>query len=136
MSIKYKITDSDFNRANYPDLIGQIVDNPPAYAKVELVKDLPSMESIWKNQSNWIGESYGETKLDDFIIKCLKVGYDKPEIIEGLRKYFSQSADAAEGIFTRAVVKIKNIKPPKEASRMNWYKKAKKEDLKNSSMGN
>jgi len=36
MANKYKIVDSKFNRANYPDLIGKIVDVPPAYAQVEL----------------------------------------------------------------------------------------------------
>ena len=137
MATQYKVVDNAFNQKNYPDLVGQVLTVPPAYANVEVIKDLPPMGEIYRMQSNWIGESYGDTKLDDFVIKCLKAGYDKPEIIEGLGKYFRQSVEAAQGIFTRAVVKMKNLKPPKDtkevkhrkASRNTWYKKAMKVEI-------
>lgn len=35
----YQVVDNDFNRANYPSLIGQVFDNPPGYATVTIIKD-------------------------------------------------------------------------------------------------
>lgn len=32
----YEVIDSPFNRANYPDMIGQVLAEPPAYAQVKL----------------------------------------------------------------------------------------------------
>ena len=134
MAHKYKVVDNGFNQANYPDLVGKILDTPPAYANVELIQDKPPMAEIFKYQSNWIGESHGETKLDDFIIKCLQAGYGKEEIIEGLGKFYRQAPESANGIFNRAIVKYKGIKPPKDVqevknrkasrSRSNWYKES------------
>ena len=34
---KFKVVDTAFNRANYPDLIGHLFDVPPGYAQVELI---------------------------------------------------------------------------------------------------
>lgn len=34
----YKVVDNEFNRKNYPDLIGQIPSSPPAYASVEVIE--------------------------------------------------------------------------------------------------
>jgi hypothetical protein len=31
---KYLVVDNEFNRANYPDLVGKILDKPPSYAHV------------------------------------------------------------------------------------------------------
>jgi len=35
---KYEVIDSDFNRENYSDLIGKILDSPPAYAQVKVIE--------------------------------------------------------------------------------------------------
>lgn len=36
---KYEVINSDFNKANYPDLIGKILDSPPAYAQVKVIQE-------------------------------------------------------------------------------------------------
>jgi len=36
---QYEVVDSEFNRKNYPDMIGKVLDNPPAYAQVKVVKE-------------------------------------------------------------------------------------------------
>ena len=38
MRTKYKVIDSDFNKANYPDLIGKTLDNPQPTPKSPLLK--------------------------------------------------------------------------------------------------
>jgi hypothetical protein len=124
MKVQYKVVDNEFNQKHYPDMIGEVLDVPPAYANVEIVKDMPSMEEIFKSQSKWFGyEEVASDSIEDFVIKCLRVGYDKPEIIEGIGEFFRQSKEVAENIFTRAVVKMKNLKAPKSSGK-NWYKKA------------
>jgi hypothetical protein len=35
--MRYLVVDNAFNRANYPTLIGQVFDSPPAYAAVRVV---------------------------------------------------------------------------------------------------
>ena len=131
MKTKFEIIDSDLNRAEYPDLIGQIVDDPPGYANVRLIKEKTPMEEIFKYQSNWIGEKYGKTTLEDFAVKSLKEGYSKEEIVAGITKFYRQCEEVATNIFNRAVVIAAGIKPPKspKASSKNWYKKAQIGDL-------
>lgn len=34
---KFLVVDNAFNRENYPDLVGKILDSPPAYAQVKEV---------------------------------------------------------------------------------------------------
>ena len=126
MAHKYKVVDTKFNQANYPDLIGQILDKPPAYANVQLVQDRPSMADIFKYQSKWLDESIGDTSLENFVIKCFKAGYEKDEIIEGLGEFFRQAPEPANNIFNRAIMMLKKLGPyaDKKSSSNNWYKKA------------
>lgn len=37
----YRVVDSPFNRANYPEIIGQVLDHAPSYAQVEPADYLP-----------------------------------------------------------------------------------------------
>lgn len=37
---KYLVVDNDFNRANYPNLVGKTFDSPPSYAQVKVIKDV------------------------------------------------------------------------------------------------
>lgn len=123
--MKYEIVDSEFNRKNYPDMIGKVMDSPPAYANVKLVDEQRTpMEQIFRLQSRLFQEEVSSDMLEDFVIKCLRAGYNKDEIIEGIGKFFRQCEEVAQNIFTRAVVKMKGIKPPKESDSDNWYKKA------------
>ena len=39
-SMKYRVVDNEFNRANYKGMIGQVLDKPPAYAVVETTTPL------------------------------------------------------------------------------------------------
>ena len=106
--VVFEVVDSSFNRANYSDLIGKILDNPPAYANVKLIKDdKKSLQSIFDQQSKFFAEDNVNDMLEDFVIKALKSGYDKPEIIEGLTEFYRQSPEVGSSIFTRAVIKMK-----------------------------
>ena len=126
MKTRYKVVDNKFNQANYPDLIGQILDSPPAYAHVELIKEKVPMDKIWRSQTKMFGLE-GDTMLEDFVVKCLRAGYDKKEIVEGLTKYYRQAEEPATDIFNRVVIRMKGLKAP-EATSNGWYKKSQWED--------
>ncbi len=76
MKTKYEILDAPFNRDNYPDLIGQVVDSPPPHAHVKLVKVRESLDEIFENATL--------TFPTDFIKKCISEGYQQKEIIDAL----------------------------------------------------
>jgi len=104
---KYEIVDDSFNRANYPDMIGKIVDTPPSYAKVKLIKDdKPSLDDIFRRQSKMWTEDKAEHMPEDFAMKALRAGYDNESIIEGLGKWYRQAPDAASSILSKAVSKM------------------------------
>jgi len=131
MKTKYEVIDNPFNRENYPDLIGKILDNPPAYAQVKLIKEKMPMSEIYKLQSRMFEEKESTDMVEDFVMKCLRAGYDKQEIIEGIREFYRQAPEVGNQIFTRAVVKMKNLGKnvnellqPKKAEAKGWYKKA------------
>lgn len=119
----YEVVDSDFNQANYPDLIGRVFENPPAYANVKVIIEKTPMKEIFRLQSRLFEEEIASDMIEDFVIKCLREGYGKEEIIEGIGDLFRQAPEPATNIFNRAVLKIKEIKPP-QATSNNWYKKA------------
>ena len=56
----YYVIDNDFNRSNYPDLIGKTFETPPSFARVKLVKkkDVPS-ESINEGEDEWNDIGHG-----------------------------------------------------------------------------
>lgn len=56
---KYLVIDDEFNRENYPDLIGKVLDSPPAYAKVELFFLPEETVSIFDFMKDWQNEGYG-----------------------------------------------------------------------------
>jgi len=133
MANKFKVVDNEFNRANYSDIIGEVFDSPPAYAAVEMIKDIPSMDSIFESQSKWSREEVDESDVVKFIIKSLRSGHEQLPIIQSVKKYFKISESDAQQLFTKAVVKMKSIKPPKDsdikkASIKTWYKKAQVSD--------
>ncbi len=70
----------------------------------------PSLREIFEFQNRMSVEDQAETRLDDFILKALRVGYDKESIVEGLRQFYSQHPSSGEGIFDRAVAKYKKVK--------------------------
>ena len=130
MKTKYEVVDSEFNQKNYPDMIGQILDNPPAYANVRLIKEKAPMKEIFRLQSRLFQEEVSSDMLEDFVIKCLREGYEQNEVIAGIGEFFRQCEEVAQNIFTRAVVKMQGIKAPEttsSASSTSWYKKAKKD---------
>jgi hypothetical protein len=107
---KYEIVDSEFNRRNYPDMIGKILDSPPAYANVRLInEDKPSLEEIFHFQSRMFLDDKAEHFPMDFVMKALKVGYEKNDIIEGLGEFYRQAPDAANSIFNKTIMKIKGF---------------------------
>lgn len=107
---KYEVVDSEFNRANYPDMIGKILDKPPAYANVKLIKDdKPSLEEIFHFQNRMFMDNKADHFPMDFVIKALKVGHSKDDIIKGLGEYYNQAPDAANSIFNKTIMKIKGF---------------------------
>lgn len=58
-SAGFKVVDNDFNRANYPNLIGKILDEPPAYAQVVEVDG--NDQKIEAPEPKYISFSYGMT---------------------------------------------------------------------------
>jgi len=143
MANKFKVTDSEFNRANYPDIIGEVFDTPPAYANVEMVRDITSMDSIFETQSKWSRDEVSDEDIIGFIIKSLRAGHQQVDIIKSVMKYFRKESNDAQGLFTKAVVKMKNIKPPKDTkdikynkdvvsdSKPSWYKEAQEKESDN-----
>jgi len=107
---KYEVVDSEFNRKNYPDMIGKVLDSPPAYANVKLVRDAkPSLQEIFHFQSRMFLDDKAEHFPMDFVMKALKVGYEKNDIIEGLGEFYRQAPDAANSIFNKTIMKIKGF---------------------------
>jgi len=130
---QYEVTDTSFNRANYRDLIGKILDKPPAYAQVRIIMNKPSMREIFRLQSRMFEEKEAGDMVEDFVIKCLRAGYEQNEIISGIQEFYHQAPEVGNQIFTRVVVKMKNLGKnlnqliqPKKAMRdmSNWYKMA------------
>jgi len=69
-----------------------------------------SLEFIFKIQSPLLSDSLAEDAIEDFIIKCIKEGYEKPEILRGINDFYRQSLDVANNIFERVMLKMKNSK--------------------------
>ena len=126
MKTKYKVVDNEFNRSNYPDLIDQVLDNPPAYANVIIVKEKVPMKDIFKLQNKMHTEEYTSDMLEDFVIKCLREGYEKSEIIDGIGQFFRQCSEVANNIFNRAIIKMKKFQ---EAESEGWYKKSQVDEV-------
>ncbi len=101
---KYKIIDSTFNRANYPDLIGKIVENPPPYATVIEISEKKSMKEI-----SDLGNA-SDRPMEMFVKRCWKEGYDKEEIISGIIEFYNQSMKDARFIFNQIILKLSGIK--------------------------
>jgi hypothetical protein len=130
MKTKYEVIDNPFNRENYPDLIGRILDKPPAYAQVKLIKEKMPIGEFFKS-AIFRGEKIDSTMGELIAIECLKAGYDQNEIIRGLQEFYHKTPEESSQIFTRAVVKMKNLGKnvnellqPKKAEFKGWYKKA------------
>ena len=117
MKTQYEVVDSAFNRANYSDLIGKIFDNPPAYANVRIVKEKMPMKEIFRLQSRFFEEEIADDMIEDFVIKCLREGYEKDEIINGITEFYRQAKEPATNIFNRAVLKMKGVKMAKKKKR-------------------
>jgi len=43
---KYLVVDNDFNKENYPDLVGQILSYPPGYAQVKVLQATDPQTSV------------------------------------------------------------------------------------------
>ena len=122
MKKQYEVVDCAFNQANYPDLIGKVLDTPPSYAKVRVITEKTPMREIFRLQSKLFEDENASDMIEDFVMKCLGEGYGKEEIIEGIGELFRQAREPATDIFNRTVVKLKGFKVPATSS--NWYKKA------------
>ena len=119
MKTKYEILDAPFNRENCPDLIGQVVDNPPPHAHVRLVKVRETAYEIASNNAP-----------TDFIKKCISEGYQQKEIIEALQNLHGMSLEESNGLFKKVILDKtgigKNVDKllQKKKAGNNWYKKA------------
>jgi hypothetical protein len=51
-----------------------------------------------------------ETRIDDFVLKCIKEGYNEDEVVEGIREFYRQSPEVGRSIFDRAVLNYMGIK--------------------------
>ena len=106
---KYEVIDNEFNQKNYPNLIGQILNSPPSYAHVKLVQgEKPTLQEIFQFQTKLFSDPMADDQLQDFVIKALKVGYEKDEIIKGLQKFYRQAPNAGNHIFNRTIMKLQN----------------------------
>lgn len=124
MKIKYKVTDNEQNRKNCLELIGQIIDNPPSYCSVEMIKEKRSMWEIFKKQSPMFVEDNVEHMADDFIVKCTREGYGKNEIVKGLAEFYSQSPEAGKAMIDPVLIKFLGLDPdPKKFNLMEFRKK-------------
>jgi len=64
----YFVVDNDFNKAHYPDLIGQTFDTPPSYVQVKLIKKGESIDTnrtlgdkdVQENSSDSLMNAHGE----------------------------------------------------------------------------
>ena len=122
MKTKYEILDAPFNRDNYPDLIGQVVDSPPPHAHVKLVKVRESLDEIFENATL--------TFPTDFIKKCISEGYQQKEIIDALGNMYRMSLEESNGLFKKVILdktgigkNVGQLLQNKKAS-SDWYKKA------------
>jgi hypothetical protein len=62
-------------------------------------------------QNNWsFAEKTAETLIDDFVLKCIKEGYNKDEVVEGIREFYRQSPEVGRNIFDRAVLNYMGIR--------------------------
>jgi hypothetical protein len=52
----YYVIDCEFNRTNYPELIGSMPNNPPAYAIVKLLPDPFREHSCWECDNIWMAK--------------------------------------------------------------------------------
>lgn len=131
MKHKYEVVDSGFNREHYSDLIGKIYDgNPPSYAQVKIVDEKKSLRDIWSLQSKTFQEENTTDMIEDFVIKALRAGYEKNEIVEGIREFYRQAPEVGNNIFNRTIIKMKGLgRNVNEllSSGSNWYKKAQKQ---------
>lgn len=57
---KFYVVDNDFNKKNYPDLVGKIFDNPPSYAQVKVVGGEEKEEEIEESSSNSLMNKHGK----------------------------------------------------------------------------
>ena len=124
MKTRYEVVDSDFNKANYPDLIGKKLDNPPGYANVRMIQEKTPMKEIWHFQSKSFSEPTAETSLEDFAIKCIREGYDKEEVIKGLTEFYRQDAVVGREIVDRSILNYLGINKKKASAFLDAIKKS------------
>lgn len=60
-----------------------------------------ALEKIYNNQGIFNLITGSETYLNDFILKGMLMNIPREFIINGLTKFFRQTKDSAEGIFSR-----------------------------------
>lgn len=133
MSVRYLVVDSEWNKNNSPDLIGKIFDEPPSYTAVKQIKDKIPIADIFRMQSHFSLEPTAETSIDDFVIKCVREGYEKDEVVEGIREFYRQAPEVGNNIFDRAVMNFMGIGRKmkmfnlKNAQKVDWWEKRQKE---------
>lgn len=99
--------DSPFNQKNYPDAIGKEFENPPSYVQVKRTNAKDGLEQIWRHQTRWLNYSpEAETSLEDFAIKAIRAGYDKEDIVEGIREHYNQAPEVGENIYDRVFNRV------------------------------
>ena len=69
-------------------------------------EDRPTLENIWRGQEKIWMDDEAETMLDDFIIKAIRAGYKKDEIVQGLEEFYRQAPESGSDIFDRLVKRL------------------------------
>lgn len=107
MKKKYQIVDNGFNRDNFPDLIGKIVENPPQYASVVLISEKVPMKDIFDKTSL---DKKEKKPMEKFVIRCWREGYDKEDIVNGIVEFYKQTPEVARFVFNQIILKLSGIK--------------------------
>lgn len=82
------------------------------------------MKDIFGVQSKSLMDPSSSTLSEDFVIKCLREGYERDEIIKGISEFYRQSFEVAEEIFERAVLGFIGIKDKISAGNVFNLKRA------------
>jgi hypothetical protein len=70
---EYLVVNNEFNRANYPDMIGKSFDSPPAYAQVTTIKNLNKWIAQASDLLSQAEKIMRTAALDDMAVKIQKV---------------------------------------------------------------
>ncbi len=100
-SEKFIVIDNEFNRTNYPDLVGKIFDSPPSYAQVKPIEDkktinfpkLPPMPPKGPERDAW--KEQVVTELEQKVEELKAQGWTQEDFIREIGKMFAEESPEA-----------------------------------------